>query len=236
MHLHVKNSVRLHQAEVRLISFFLTPRQRKRKRTYFNESLLEGATHFMEKENDQDIINDIARVVEVLADKNRKLREPTQDQNVRTKQWTELYNQKSDGEFPEKMRINRTTFNHLPNILWDGLALTPANFVPEPTSPDRQLAASLYWLAQGVKHTVLADVFGISRESGCVFFNKVIRLIVAYFYDEYVKLSETDKQWEVEVRGFIENYGFPAVGAWDGFHIHVISQLKTNFSFKKSMR
>ena len=84
-----------------------------------------------------------------------------------------------------------------------------------------------------VTYTVLEDVFGISKESGCVFFNKVIRLIVAFFYDEYVKLPETDEQWEVEVWGFIENYGFPAVGEWNGFHIHVIPQLKANFSFKE---
>ena len=64
-----------------------------------------------------------------------------------------------------------------------------------------------------VTYTVLEDVFGISKESECVFFNKVIRLIVAYFYDKYVKLPETDEQWEVEVHGFIEIYGFPAVGA-----------------------
>ena len=50
--------------------FFLTSRQRKRKRAFFHESLLEGATHFMEEENDQDIINDVARVVGVLGDKN----------------------------------------------------------------------------------------------------------------------------------------------------------------------
>ena len=85
----------------------------------------------------------------------------------------------------------------------------------------------------GVTYTVLADVFGISKESECVFLNKVIRLTVAFFYDEYVKLPETDEEWEVEVCGFIENYGFPAVGAWNGFHIHVIPQLKANFSFKK---
>ena len=108
--------------------------------------------------------------------------------------------------------------------------------MPEPTSPDRQLAASLYRLAHGVTYTVLENVFGISKELGYVFFNMVTRLIVAYFYDECVKLPETDEQWEVEVRGFTENYGFLAVGAWDGFHIHVNSQLKANFSFKKSIR
>ena len=67
----------------------------------------------------------------------------------------------------------------------------------------------------------MEDVFGILKESGCLFFNKVIRLIIAYFFDKYVKLPETDKQWEVEVPQFIENYSFPAVGAWDGFHIRV---------------
>ena len=66
--------------------FFLIPRQRKRKRTCFHESLLEGATHFVEKENDEDIINFVARVVRVLGDKNRKPREPTRDQNVRKEQ------------------------------------------------------------------------------------------------------------------------------------------------------
>ena len=131
------------------------------------------------------------------------------------------------------MCINRTTFNFLLNTLWGGLVLTPTNFVLEPTSLDRQLAASLYRLAHEVTYTILEDVFGILKESRRVFFNKVISLIVAYFYDEYVKLPETDEQWEVEVHGFIENYGFPAVGAWDGFHIHVNLQLKANFSFKK---
>ena len=188
----------------------------------------------MVKENDQRIINNVAWVVGVLGDKNRLPRGPTRDRNVGKEQWTELYNQKSAEEFSEKMHINRTIFNLLLNTLWDGLVLTPTNFALEPTSPDRQLAASIYRLAHGVAYIVLEDVFGILKESRCIFFNKVICLVVAYFYDEYVKLPETDKQWEVEVGGSIENYGFPAVGAWYGFHIHVNSQLKASFSFKKT--
>ena len=84
-----------------------------------------------------------------------------------------------DEELLEKMHINHTMFNLLLNTLWDGLVLTPTNFVPEPALPDRQLAALLYRLAQGVTDTVLEDIFRISKESGCVYFNKVIRLIVA---------------------------------------------------------
>ena len=55
LHLHVKNSVQLHQAEAWTVSFFLTLRQRKTKRAFFHETLFERATHFMEEENDQDI-------------------------------------------------------------------------------------------------------------------------------------------------------------------------------------
>ena len=63
--------------------FPLTSRQRKRKQAFFHESLLDITTHFMEEENDQDIINDVARVVGVLGDKNRKPCGLTRDQNVR---------------------------------------------------------------------------------------------------------------------------------------------------------
>ena len=123
--------------------------------------------------------------------------------------------------------------SYLLNNLYDQLLLQPTNFNANPTSPDRQLALTLYRLAHGVTYSVIEDVFGISKESGCHFFNKVVRLIVSNFYDEYVKLPDTDEEWETEIRGFIENYGFPCVGAWDGFHVHVASQLKCNYSFKK---
>ena len=43
--------------------FYSTSRKRKITRAFFHESLLEGATHFMEEENDQDIINNVAQVV-----------------------------------------------------------------------------------------------------------------------------------------------------------------------------
>ena len=74
----------------------------------------------MEEENGQDIIN-VARVVGVLGDKNRKPYGPTRDRNIRKEHWTELYNQNSDEEFSEKMRVNHTTFNLLLNTLWNGL-------------------------------------------------------------------------------------------------------------------
>ena len=52
-------------------------------------------------------------------------------------------------------------------------------------------------------------------------------------YDEYVKIPQTDQEWEAKLKGFIENYEFPCVGAWDGFHLYVGFKLKSYFSFKK---
>ena len=53
----------------------------------------------MEEENDQDIINDVAQVVSVLEDKNRKPCGPTRDRNVRKEQWIKLCNQKVKRNF-----------------------------------------------------------------------------------------------------------------------------------------
>lgn len=75
-----------------------------------------------------------------------------------------------------------------------GWVLTPTNFAPELT-----LAATMYRLALGVTYVILEDFFGFLIESGCTFLNKVIRHIVAYFQDEYVKLYRTDEEWEAEV-------------------------------------
>ena len=38
-------------------------------------------------------------------------------------------------------------------------------------------------------------------------------------YDYYVHLPTTDEEWQNEIRGFLENYEFPCVGAWDGFYV-----------------
>ena len=104
---------------------------------------------------------------------------------------------------------------------------------PHPISVERQLALTLYHLAHAASYNELEDVFGISKSLGCKTFNKVVRVLVATMYDVYVSLPVTEQQWIEELTGFIENYGFPCVGVWDGFHVYLNSKLKNNFSFKK---
>ena len=64
-------------------------------------------------------------------------------------------------------------------------------------------------------------------------FDKVVRLLVSNIYDEYVKMSNTDEEWENDLRGFIENFETPYTGVWDGFHVYVSSKLKPFYNFKK---
>ena len=57
-------------------------------------------------------------------------------------------------------------------------------------------------------------------------------MLVAKLYDQLVVLPQTEDEWKKELKGFIENYAFPCVGAWDGFHVHVATRLKNHYSFK----
>ena len=169
-------------------------------------------------------------LVGVLGGKNRKPRGPTRDWNVRKKQWTELYDQNKDEEFSE-MHINHTTFNILLNTLWDGLILTPTNFVPEPTSPDRQLPVSLYRLTHR-----LGRRFWDFKRIGMRIFQQVNS---PYSCLLLRRIHEVAWDWQAvgsRSSWIFRKLGLFSCGAWDGFHIQVNSQLKANFSFKKSIR
>ena len=37
-------------------------------------------------------------------------------------------------------------------------------------------------------------------------------------------MPSTEQEWINEITGFIENYKFPCIGAWDGFHVYVCSK------------
>ena len=46
-------------------------------------------------------------------------------------------------------------------------------------------------------------------------------------------MPQTTEEWETEMEGFVDNYEFPSVGAWDGFHLYGGSKQRSYFSFKK---
>ena len=40
-----------------------------------------------------------------------------------------------------------------------------------------------------------------------------------------------EQEWINELKGFIENYLFPCIGVWDGFHVYISSKLKSFYNF-----
>ena len=121
------------------------------------------------------------------------------------------------------MQINRTTFKFIFDGIYEDIILTPKNLKPHRTSPDLQLALTIYRLATGCTYCTLSDLLGVSVSAASKFFSKIDRLMVVSLYDRYVRLPTTDEEWQNEIRGFLENYEFPCVGAWDGFHVYINS-------------
>ena len=153
------------------------------------------------------------------ADKDRAEKSPDE---VRDRSMFENgYYNWSDKKFKKSLRITRDTYEHnLEEIL-------PTPMKPNPIAPATQLALTLYRLPHGCSLSTLEDVFGWSIPTNDRTFNYVCRVLVQRLYDRYVRLPETEEEWTAEIKGFTENYEFPCVGAWDGFHVYVSSHLKS---------
>ena len=92
------------------------------------------------------------------------------------------------------MRINCTTFNFMLDEIYEDLILTPTNLKPNPTSPDWQLALTIYRVTTGCTYSTLSDLFGVSVSAASKFFNKICWLMVLSLYDRYVRFPTTDKE------------------------------------------
>ena len=141
--------------------FLLKSKQRRRKRAFYFE---EEDNFFDEDVQQDDMLNHIAALAGVQENKPpRKVRTPDKDRETRKHYWDDLYRQKTDDEFKTScvFHMQHATFDIILNTLRDQLILQPTNWKPYPTSPDRQLALSLYRLAHGVSYSVLEDVCSI---------------------------------------------------------------------------
>ena len=207
----------------------------KRQRTEDDEDHLHFVNKRFKREGDLDNIQaGVTALVAILDSKNeRKPKAKDKLRDAGKLWWADVYRNWSEEDFKPKMRINRTTFNFILDGIYEDIILTPTNLKPNPTSPDRQLALTIYRLATGCTYSTLSDLFGVSVSAASKFFNKICRLMVISLYDRYACLPTNDEEWQNEIRGFLENYEFPCVGAWDGFHVYINSQVKNYFSFKK---
>ena len=171
-------------------------------------------------------------IVAVTASITKK-RPPRQPNLIRNKEWWDrCYRDFASEEFKKQVRIQHETFDMILNIVEPYVTKKETNLNQHPVSVNRQLGLTLYRLGHGASFTTLSRLFVVSISLDSVTFNKVCRVLVATLYNRYIKLPLTDEQWDAELKGFLENYKFPCVRTWDGFHVYVSSKLRSYFSFK----
>ena len=150
----------------------------------------------------------------VLAQKTeRKARGPDRIRNGHW--WESGYNNWDDIEFKTHLRLTRHTFNLVLQNITPFIIKQPTNLKPNPTPPETQLGVALYRLAHGCSYQTVGALFGVSTSLASKIFNKVMRVLVATMYDDYVHMPNSSEEWEAQLRGVIENYEFPCVGAMD---------------------
>ena len=169
----------------------------KRQRTEDDEDDFHFANKRFKREGDLDNIQaGVTALVAILDSKNeRKPKAKDKLRDAGKLWWADVYRNWSEEDFKPKMRINRTTFNFILDGIYEDIILTPTNLKPNPTSPDRQLALTIYRLATGCTYSTLSDLFGVSVSAASKFFNKICRLMFVSLYDLYVRLPTTDKEY-----------------------------------------
>ena len=165
--------------------------------------------HFVNKrfKREGDLYNIHAGVTTLVAILIAKTKESARRKiNLETGKlwWVDKYRNWSKEDFKAKMQINCAIFNLILDGIYEDIILTPTNLKPNPTSPDRQLALTIYRLATGCTYSTLPDLFGVSVSAASKFFNKICRLMVVSLYDRYVRLPTTDEEWQNEIGGFLE--------------------------------
>ena len=147
--------------------------------------------------------------------------------------WASGYRNRNDFAFKKRFRVKRDTFDFLVQEVRHLLQKQPTRMNPEPVIPEKQLAICLYRLAHGSSYSTVGDLFGVAESTAAVIFNDVCRVLVTTLYDRYVNLPKSADEWKHELKNFLQDWEFPCVGAWDGFHVYVSTKLKSFYSFKK---
>jgi len=144
--------------------------------------------------------------------------------------WRNGFQNWDDTAFKKRLSTNRATFQFILGEIEDQLGKEPTCFKPEPIPPDTHLAICLYSLAHGRTYSTVGDLFSVAESTTSVIFNQECKVLVSTLYDRCVYLPRNRAEWKHELENFLENWEFPCVGAWDGFHVS--TKLKNYFSFK----
>eukprot|EP00112_Aurelia_sp_Birch-Aquarium-sp1_P016418 Seg3721.2 transcript_id=Seg3721.2/GoldUCD/mRNA.D3Y31 product="Protein ALP1-like" protein_id=Seg3721.2/GoldUCD/D3Y31 len=102
----------------------------------------------------------------------------------------------------------------------------------EPLSVEKQVAVTLYYLADEGRYRKVGNAFGISRSTVSVVLRKVCNVITRILGPKYIKLPTTIEEVEFLTANFYKNHGFPqCIGAVDGTHVFIRQPTKNPTDF-----
>ena len=160
----------------------------------------------------------------------KKMKSPNEERNHSW--WEHGYQNWTDAQFKKRFRVSQDMFQFMLDEIADDIRKETTRF-KNPTSPELQLALTFYRLSHGCTYATVGDLFGVATSTACTIFLVVTKVIVCKLYDKFIVLPENDEEWKAELTSFLEDWEFPCVGAWDGFHVYINCQLRNFYSFKK---
>ena len=91
--------------------------------------------------------------------------------------------------------------------------------------------ACIDWPMDVRTYSTVGDLFDVAESTASVIFNQEWKVLVSTLYERCANLPRNRAEWKHELESLLENWEFPCVGAWEGFHVYVSTKLKNYFSF-----
>ena len=141
----------------------------------------------------------------------------------RTRSWWDSFasNIVPSEEWKDNFRMSRHTFYSLCRQMSPYIE-GQSTRMRDPVEVDRQVALTLYYLADEGRMRKTANSFGLSRSSVSIIVRKVCRVICEHLGPQLIQLPRTEAEVKKKVAMFSSRYDFPqCLGAVDGTHIEI---------------
>ena len=128
---------------------------------------------------------------------------------------------KVNEEWKENFRMSQKSFHKLCTELRPYLEKQSTRF-RDPVSVEKQVASTLYYLADEGRLRKVSNVFGIGKSTVSKIVRRVTQAISKYLGSKYIVLPTDQLELEDLVSNFYSAHGFPqCIGAVDGTHVGI---------------
>ena len=139
-------------------------KRNSRKRKLIQEELSDDELFFSSGNADEEeSVGTVAQaILNVVQKPEKKPKMPNRDRDQQKQLWTDGYQNWTDEEFKENLRIDRGTFQFILEKIDIDIRKEPTVMVPNPIETHRQLGLTIYRMAHGCSFKVLQHIFGVS--------------------------------------------------------------------------